>query len=434
MSFDRRNPDPDDQAGILAGTFVVGAVVITAFLEVSKPPHAFAWVTYLCALAAVAVTGAAVVVGTAAAPAGDDGDQAADRTRRGPEFRTPGARSGAAFGRPAESRFAARQPNQAWPYPQHPASTTAIAPAPAPRTAMALVAQDELSKAPKFGRGSSAHNKPWRIPARPFPNGMAADQAQVGLFAIRGASVVGPGHRCGGRGGSGAGEPRQDAYRIGRSADDRFVVVAVADGISNAQRSDTGATVAASQAVQILRSTLEGVPDLAALDPLAVFKQTAEHVANAAADRQAASRDVATVLIAAILERPDRPGAAARGWVAWVGDSSGWVLDAAGKRWEHRFGDAKNQGEYSSNAVSGALPDSPEAVRAREFELPAGAAFALTTDGIGDAWGNEAINRYFAKRWREPQPAAEFLNDVDFDAPQRMDDRTAVVVWNGAAA
>lgn len=429
MSFEHRDTD-SDHPGRLVGAFVVGAVVLVAYLEVSRPPRAFAWVTYLCALAAVAVTGAAVVVGTAAAPAADDADHTdhTDHTRRGPGSR------------PAGPSFAPRQPNLAWPYPQGPASATATAmatataPAPSPRPAMALAAQDELSKAPKFGRGSSAHGKPWRIPARPFPNGIAADQAQVGGFAIRGASVVGPGHRCGGRGGSGTGEPRQDAYRIGRSADDRFVVIAVADGISNAPRSDTGAAVAASQAVQILRSMLEGLPGLAALDPLAVFKQTAEHVANTAADRQASGRDVATVLIVAVLERPDRPGAAARGWVAWVGDSSGWVLDAAGRRWERRFGDPKNQGEYSSNAVSGALPESPEAVRVAAFELPAGAAFALATDGVGDAWEHDAVNRYFAKRWREPLPVAEFLNDVDFDAPQRMDDRTAVVLWNGAAA
>ncbi|MEY9861101.1 serine/threonine protein phosphatase PrpC [Catenulispora sp. GAS73] len=435
MSFDHQTSESGRPSGLVYA-FVVGTITVAAFIEVSKPPRAFAWVTYLCALAAVAVTGAAVVVGTAAAPVRDDTAGSADRLRRpGPAYQPEaGTGTGTAHERPIDPRSDSRQPTLTWPYPQRSTLPPPAAQVPSPRAVTALSAQDELSKAPKFGRGSSAHSKPWRIPARPFPNGIAADQAQVGPFAVRGASVVGPGHRCGGRGGSGSGEPRQDAYRIGRTLDDRFVVLAVADGISNAQRSDTGATVAASRAVQILRGMLDVHSDPAELDALAVFKQTAEHVANAAADRQAASRDVATVLIAAVLQVPDRPGASARGWAAWVGDSSGWILNAAGTRWEQRFGDTKNQGEYASNGVSSALPDSPEAVRAMEFDLRPGAAFALTTDGIADAWGNEAINRYFAQRWRAPLPAAEFLNDVDFDAPQRMDDRTAVVVWNGAGS
>lgn len=438
----------------------IGAlVVLLAFLEVSHPPRQYAWVVDLCALAAVTTAGAAVSEGMTAAPS--------PRTDR---RRTPG-------GAEAESSFRTDQP--AWheqsrpaatvtaPYPaqQDPANplnpvspvnpasqpiivprpnvyqggtATVLAPAPAPVTASApipavAISTEELSKAPKFGPGSKAHNVPWRVPEGPFPSGVAADQAQVGSLAVRGASVVGPGHRCGGNGGAEPGVPRQDAYRIGRTRDDSFLILAVADGISNARLSDTGANAAASYTVRVLRELLEAGPDIAGLDPAIVFKKVAEQVADTASARAVSGSELATVLIASVLTVPKRRGEAARGWVAWVGDSSGWVLDAEQKSWEQRFGDRKNQGEYASNALAAALPDHPEAVQAVEFDLRGGAALALVTDGVGDAWTRRRVNEHFAGRWRRPLPIAEFLNDVDFDAPQRMDDRTAVVVWNAVA-
>lgn len=444
MTSGRQTPDPERSPATIE-VFIMTAVVAAAFFEVSRPPRAFAWVTHLCALAAVAAIGAAGAVAARSVPIRDFDTAVPGRRATGPR---PGPETAAPSFNASEPRLTPRPQVPSWQFRQPATRAASAAPAtpavsatsgtptaPAvrnspPQVALAPAAGTELSKAPRFGRGSPSHGLPWRIPSRLFPSGIAADQAQVGPFAVRGASVVGPGHRCGGAGG-GPGEPRQDAYSIGRSRDDRFLVVTVADGISNARQSDVGAAVAASQASRIIRETLEGCDDLSGLDAAAIFKETAERIAHVAAGRQAAGRELATVLISAVLQAPAWPGEPARGWVAWVGDSSGWVLDAGGRRWEHRFGDAKNQGEYSTNAVSGALPDSPETVRFLEFDLPRAAAFALTTDGIADAWENAKVNRYFAERWCEPLPAAEFLNDVNFDAPQRMDDRTAVVVWNG---
>ena len=72
----------------------------------------------------------------------------------------------------------------------------------------------------------------------------------------------------------------------------------------------------------------------------------------------------------------------------------------------------------------------------RLVTLAPGAALALVTDGIGDAWADPAgnVNEYFANAWRSPVPATRFTADVGFDAPQCLDDRTAVVVWNGGRA
>ncbi|MBS2534214.1 protein phosphatase 2C domain-containing protein [Catenulispora sp. NF23] len=439
----------------------IGAIVVAlAFLEVSHPPRHYAWVVYLCALAAVTTAGAAVTEGMTAAP-GPRSDPR--RTPGGAEavssFRTdqtswyeqsrPTATVTAPYSArqdpanpvnsvnsmnpvsPASQPIIVPRPNA---YQGGTATVPATVPTPvAASVAAVAITTEELSKAPRFGSGSKAHNVPWRVPEGPFPSGVAADQAQVGPLAVRGASVVGPGHRCGGHDGAEPGVPRQDAYRIGRTGDDSFLILAVADGISNARLSDTGANAAASYTVRVLRELLEADPDIAGLDPAIVFKKVAEQVADTASARAVSGSELATVLIATVLTVPKRRGEAARGWVAWVGDSSGWLLDAEQKSWEQRFGDRKNQGEYASNALSAALPDHPEAVQAVEFDLRGGAALALVTDGVGDAWTRRRVNEHFAGRWRRPLPIAEFLNDVDFDAQQRMDDRTAVVVWNAVA-
>ena len=420
MSQESQSPEPKGPARL---TIVVTAsvVIFFAFLEVSNPPRAYAWVVYMCALAAVIAAGAAVREGMTAAP-GAPPD--AVGTRGGPEaessFRS--SRQPGFEPQPQTAPYLGRQQ----PMPRSPVGSRSERAALLPATTTV-----ELSRAPRFGPGSQVHGVPWRVPEGPFPSGIAADQAQVGPLAVRCASVVGPGHRCGGSQGAEPGVPRQDAYRIGRTHDDGFLIIAVADGVSNARQSDTGANIAASYAVRYLREMLEADPDVAGLDAAILFERIAEQVAGAAAARTVPGRDLATVLIAAVLTVPEAYGEPARGWVAWVGDSSGWILDRNLQRWEQRFGDRKDQDEYTSNARTAALPHDSAAVQAVEFDLGDGTAFALTTDGIGDAWACRRMNDYFAQRWLRPLPAAELLNDVDFDARQRMGDRTAVVVWNG---
>ncbi|RVU15519.1 hypothetical protein EOT10_38680 [Streptomyces antnestii] len=385
------------------------AIVIGAFIEVSMPHRRYGPLVDVFALAAVGVVGAAAVLGSesAATPAREQGrERDWDRDRFAPE-------SGAGTTAPI-CRYAT---GPAVPQPQ---------PQP-PRPRPFLRERPTDLSVPRFGDGARAQGYPWLLPERTVQNGIAADEATVGAFTLRAASVIGPGHRCGR-----PAEPRQDSYRIGRSPDSRHAIVAVADGLSSAAWSDAGATTASSQAVTLLREQIATV-GFDGLDVKELYGRIAESIAAHAAGRGVGTSHMATVLITAVLAEPDANGVA-KAWISWLGDSSAWTLDPHDALWRFSAGEAKDRAAaVVSNEVAGRLPDTPQLARDHYVTLAPGTALALVTDGIGDAWADPAgnINEYFANAWRAPVPATRFTADVGFDAPQCLDDRTAVVLWNG---
>lgn len=389
----------DGRRGLMDGrlrTVLFVAVAIGAFIEVSTPHRRYGPLVDMFALAAVGVVGAAAVLGS--------------------ESATPPPRP-------------AQEPGPTAPicrYVTGPAAPQSQPPRPRP---FLRERPTDLS-VPRFGDGARAQGYPWLLPERTVQNGIAADEAAVGAFAVRAASVIGPGHRCGH-----PAEPRQDSYRLGRSRDSRHAIVAVADGLSSAAWSDAGATTASSQAVTLLREQLETV-GFGGLDVKELYGRIAESIAAHATGRGVDTAHLATVLITAVLAEPDANGVA-RVWVAWLGDSSAWTLDPHVPLWRFSAGESKDRtSAVVSNEVAGRLPDTPQLARDAYVTLAPGAALALVTDGIGDAWADPAgnVNEYFANAWRSPVPATRFTADVGFDAPQCLDDRTAVVVWNGARA
>lgn len=378
------------------------AVVIGAFIEVSTPHRHYGLLVDVFALAAVGVVGTAAALGSEAA---------------------------ATLARQRDRLEQEPPPNTTVPICRYVAGPAAPQAQPAKPQPFLRERPTDLS-VPRFGEGARAQGYPWLLPERTVQNGIAADEATVGAFTIRAASVIGPGHRCGQ-----PAEPRQDSYRIGRSRDSRYAIVAVADGLSSAAWSDAGATTASSQAVTLLREQIEAV-GFDGLDVKELYGRIAESVAAHAAGRGVDTSHVATVLITAVFAEPDENGVAGA-WVTWLGDSSAWTLDPRGPLWLFSSGEAKNRAAaVVSNEVAGRLPDTPQLARGHYVTLAPGAALALVTDGIGDAWADPAgnVNEYFANAWRSPVPATRFTADVGFDAPQCLDDRTAVVVWNGGRA
>lgn len=397
--------DDSRRDGLMDGwvrTMLLGAVVIGAFIEVSMAHRQYGLLVNGFALAAVGAAGAAAVLGS---------ESAATLARQQERLEEEP--------RPSTTAPICRYVNgPAAPQPQ------------LPRPQAFLRERPTDLSVPRFGDGARAQGYPWLLPERTVQNGIAADEATVGAFTIRAASVIGPGHRCGQ-----PAEPRQDSYRIGRSRDSRYAIVAVADGLSSAAWSDAGATTASSQAVTLLREQIETV-GFGGLDVKDLYGRIAESVAAHAAGRGVDTSHVATVLITAVLAEPDANGVA-QAWIAWLGDSSAWTLDPHVPQWQLSAGEAKDRAAaVVSNEVAGRLPDTPHLARGHYVTLAPGAALALVTDGIGDAWADPAghVNEYFANAWRSPVPATRFTADVGFDAPQCLDDRTAVVMWNGDRA
>ncbi|WP_369393282.1 protein phosphatase 2C domain-containing protein [Streptomyces sp. CG1] len=397
MSRDDSRRDGFMDGRLRAVLFV--AVVIGAFIEVSTPHRRYGPLVDVFALAAVGVVGAAAVLGS---------------------------ESAATLARQRDRLEQVPQPSTTVPICRYVTGPVAPPPQP-PRPRPFLRERPTDLSVPRFGDGARAQGYPWLLPERTVQNGIAADEATVGAFTIRAASVIGPGHRCGQ-----PAEPRQDSYRIGRSRDSRYAIVAVADGLSSAPWSDAGATTASSQAVTLLREQIETV-GFGGLDVKELYGRIAESIAAHAAGRGVGTSHMATVLITAVLAEPDANGVA-KAWVAWLGDSSAWTLDPRVPLWRFSAGEAKDRAAaVVSNEVAGRLPDTPQLARDHYVTLAPGAALALVTDGIGDAWADPAgnINEYFANAWRSPVPATRFTADVGFDAPQCLDDRSAVVAWNG---
>ncbi|MGW2279207.1 protein phosphatase 2C domain-containing protein [Streptomyces sp. NPDC001770] len=401
------NRDESRRDGLMDGRLravLFMAVVAGAFVEVSTEHQRYGPLVNVFALAAVGVVGAAAVLGFAHA-------------------------EGPAAGSAPTPDPPAREPVPGTPLPVCRYAGGPAAPQP-PKPRSFLRERPTDLNVPRFGDGARAQGYPWLLPERTVQNGIAADEATVGAFTIRGASVIGPGHRCGH-----PAEPRQDSYRIGRTRDSRHAIVAVADGLSSAAWSDTGATTASSQAVTLLREQI-GTVGFGGLDVKELYGRIAASIAAQATGRGVAASHMATVLITAVLTEPDVNGVA-KVWVSWLGDSSAWMLDPHVPLWRFTSGQVKDRSAaVVSNEVAGRLPDTPHLAGDHYFTLPPGAALALVTDGIGDAWADPAghVNEYFANAWRSPVPATRFTADVGFDAPQCLDDRTAVVLWNGGRA
>jgi hypothetical protein len=130
-----------------------------------------------------------------------------------------------------------------------------------------------------------------------------------------------------------------------------------------------------------------------------------------------------------IPSRPNRDGDRTA-WLAYLGHSSAWVN--LGSRWQNLTADVTAD-------TSATLPFQHELAAAALVDLPARSIVAITTDGLAAALSKlpQGQSR-FAQRWRHPRSIRSFLLDVDFPADTTgtgalTDDRTAVVVWCGAA-
>jgi hypothetical protein len=302
-----------------------------------------------------------------------------------------------------------------------------VEPSPRPRNAIAdsFFAVDPTWLAPPvLGGIPKAARYPWYLPIEPAQPGVAADQVRLGDLEVRAASVVGPDHRCE--------EPavaRQDAYRLGRDAKGAHLVVAVADGLSSAARSDVGATVAVRAGVDLVRRELDSgvVPE--ELDFVTVFKRIAGHVAGSARQLRCSVEEVLTALVIVIVpSTPNGPDGGRTVCTAAIADVSAWLREDSG--WQRLAGVSKHG--MDRNALKEFLPHYPESVVLRGSRVPAGATLAVVTDGIGDALTDLPDGAdWFAQRWRQPTNLNSFLLDVSYEAPGYLDDRTAVVVWCG---
>ncbi len=282
---------------------------------------------------------------------------------------------------------------------------------------------------PLFGtKRSPAHTVPWLLPSEPAQTGVAADEARVGELSIRGVSIVGAGHRC-----EDPAVPRQDAYRLGRDRDSRYVVVAVADGVSQSRLSHVGAAIAVETALDVAIAQLNAPTGKRQIDTTASSPRSRTAWSRPPRPVGSTVPSLCCAFVLGFVEagRLDRPR---RAWISWVGDASAWRLDASG--WSFVAGDRKDANDgIESGELDACLPLHPGAVKSTTVDLAPGETLAFVTDGVGDVLAMVPDARtYLAQRWQQPPPVAEFVHDVGFEVARQQDDRTAVVVWTPSLA
>lgn len=176
--------------------------------------------------------------------------------------------------------------------------------------------------------------------------------------------------------------PHRDAYRIGRSRDGRYAILAVAGRAPEAPRHPAAPApvTAAAHAAGLLRERL-GTTGFAALDAQELYWQIAEAVAAEATAPDTTTAHLATSLITAVVEEPGTRGVA-RAWLAWLGAGTAWTLAPRARSW--RLAAGAPGPRTSPRTPEGRLPDTPQLTRSAHLTLAPGTALTLLpTPGTG---------------------------------------------------
>lgn len=278
--------------------------------------------------------------------------------------------------------------------------------------------------------------------ADPYRPDTIADGGDAHGLMVRAASVRGLYKRY-------VGGSRQDDLCLRVHAPTRTLIVAVADGVSAAARSDLGAALAVRHAVSAVARQLDD--GAAEIDWRKVFDHAAwalvEEHRRERADPRASIDEVAaalaTTLVVATIARAaerdssDRTQGEARGenesailrlQAAAVGDSPALVLS------EGRFEPLVGETEPTDGWVGGgvrALPRHTRPVCAEARTLAPGAVLLVCTDGLALplADGTGEVGSTLARELSRPPDIVDFARLLDFSRSTYDDDRTLVAVW-----
>ena len=248
---------------------------------------------------------------------------------------------------------------------------------------------------------------------------------------LRAASVRGRAHRYDAR-------ARQDAYAY--RCDGRFVVAAVADGLSSAPLSHVAADIVSRHGCHLIAQLLQTSPPQA-LDWSEILQVLATKVINSGRTLLRHLPDaedlspiqmaghLSTTALFAIVEMHPVDGIRPMHVFAH-GDSSSWIL-RSGRHWEP-LQLVKNQGTMLASSRTQGIPVVPaQAPPAVQTKLADSDTLLLITDGIGDPLGDGtgSVGAFLAEKWQHPPEPLEFAAHVDFARRSHDDDRTAIALW-----
>lgn len=265
------------------------------------------------------------------------------------------------------------------------------------------------------------------------------DQDAEPALHLRAASIRGLSHRH-------YGKVRQDDYAFRATEDGRWLVIAVADGVSAGENSHMAAEIVVVEGCQQLADMLavtspEQVDWAGLLHDLSnrILDRGQSELARAGSavtdlsDRDVARTMATTALFAVIGLATEGSDNVRPVYSLAHGDTGAWLLSPSEEVPWRPLGQVKavdGSGVVSSSTF--ALPLIPEAIApAVVTALRPGHALVLMTDGIGDPLGSGTgeVGQFLAAEWATPPAPLEFAAQLDFARKSYDDDRTAVVVW-----
>ncbi|TCB99636.1 hypothetical protein E0H26_03500 [Micromonospora zingiberis] len=260
------------------------------------------------------------------------------------------------------------------------------------------------------------------------------DGGQLGPLSVYAASVRGLSHRQ-------KGGPRQDAYAVSTSADERWLVVTVADGLSSAQHSHRAAQLVARHAThQAARLLHDRTTPLTRTEWYDLFQQLSRRILSTGEQRLKLPRHEVPAAMATTVTILVCPTEAENGQrqvqVAWLGDSPAWVIEAD-RTW-NCLTEVKGAGQEVASSKTVALPqlpDDPANLPVRTQWVSVHAVMLAMSDGVGDPLGDGTgdVGTALARAWSGvPASALDFALQVGFGRKSYDDDRTVVGVWDPA--
>jgi serine/threonine protein phosphatase PrpC len=259
----------------------------------------------------------------------------------------------------------------------------------------------------------------------PFSPDTIADGWSTDQFTVRAATVRGDSHRY-------TGLPRQDEFALAHHVKTGSLIVAVADGVSNAPESHLGARTVCRQAIaSILDATDRGRK----IDWQAVVQHCAWALVELTKRRMGNDADAAkaeefyATTLTLILAKEESVGTAKVTTLS-VGDSAAWLLrnkqllSIAG-------GKATTTDDKPFASSVEALPRFPKRLDVVEHRISPGDAVLAMSDGIGDALGDGTglIGDLLKSELQSPPPIIQFTRVTDFSRETFDDDRTLVGIW-----
>lgn len=240
---------------------------------------------------------------------------------------------------------------------------------------------------------------------------------EVSGVRVLAASVRGLMHRYNG-------QPRQDRYSVVYHEPTSTLLVTVCDGVGQFDLSHEAAAfvAAATPRAWLKHGTWpEAVAEVN--EGLAAFMADAP---NRARLDPAAETGMATTLAAVAITLSPEPRMAS---IAWIGDSSVWLLHQGSWQELTRATDKDENGSGLHSSRVSALPHPDARFGAVDAPVASGAIFVVS-DGIGDPLkGSQLVKEQLAQWWTTPPDVFTFAQQVGFARLSHIDDRTAVGVW-----